>query len=233
MAVGLGADVTVIDRDLGRLKALDAQYAGRVRTVFSTRMRSSAMCLAADLVIGTVLVPWRRGAQADHPRPGRGDAPGRGDRRRRGRSGRLLRNHPANHARNADLRRERRRALLRRQHAGRRRAHLDLRAQQRDAPLRHRARRQGLAARRSPTTRTSRTASTSARAASPSRRSRAIWRSTTRPPKPALPKPPERRTDTCWLNSLPAVRSRTSRTRACSASRPMSAAGGPRPRTAR
>jgi alanine dehydrogenase len=57
MAVGLGADVTVIDRDLGRLKALDAQYAGRVRTVFSTSEAIERHVVAADLVIGTVLVP--------------------------------------------------------------------------------------------------------------------------------------------------------------------------------
>jgi alanine dehydrogenase len=57
MAVGLGADVTVIDRDLGRLKTLDAQYAGRVRTVFSTSEAIERHVVAADLVIGTVLVP--------------------------------------------------------------------------------------------------------------------------------------------------------------------------------
>jgi alanine dehydrogenase len=57
MATGLGADVTVIDRDLGRLKALDAQYAGRVRTVFSTSEAIERHVVAADLVIGTVLVP--------------------------------------------------------------------------------------------------------------------------------------------------------------------------------
>ncbi len=57
MAVGLGADVTVIDRNLARLKELDALYAGRVRTVFSTREAIERHVLAADLVIGTVLIP--------------------------------------------------------------------------------------------------------------------------------------------------------------------------------
>jgi alanine dehydrogenase len=57
MAVGLGADVTVIDRDLARLKALDAQYAGRVRTVFSMSDAIERHVTGADLVIGTVLVP--------------------------------------------------------------------------------------------------------------------------------------------------------------------------------
>ncbi len=57
MAVGLGADVTVLDRDLARLKALDLQYAGRVRTVFSTKDAVERHVVAADLVIGTVLIP--------------------------------------------------------------------------------------------------------------------------------------------------------------------------------
>jgi alanine dehydrogenase len=57
MAVGLGADVTVIDRDLAKLNALDARYAGRVRTVFSTRDAIERHVVAADLVIGTVLIP--------------------------------------------------------------------------------------------------------------------------------------------------------------------------------
>jgi alanine dehydrogenase len=57
MAVGLGAEVTVIDRDLARLKALDSHYAGRVRTVFSTKDAIERHVVAADLVIGTVLVP--------------------------------------------------------------------------------------------------------------------------------------------------------------------------------
>jgi alanine dehydrogenase len=57
MAVGLGAEVTVIDRDLARLKALDSHYARRVRTVFSTKDAIERHVVAADLVIGTVLVP--------------------------------------------------------------------------------------------------------------------------------------------------------------------------------
>ena len=57
MTVGLGAEVTVLDRDLARLKALDAHYAGRVRTVFSTKDAIERHVLTADLVIGTVLVP--------------------------------------------------------------------------------------------------------------------------------------------------------------------------------
>jgi len=57
MAVGLGADATVIDRDLNRLKQLDDQFGGRVKTVFSTDASIEQAVLGADLVIGTVLVP--------------------------------------------------------------------------------------------------------------------------------------------------------------------------------
>ncbi len=57
MAVGLGADVTVIDRNIERLRYLDAIYQGRIKTVFSTAHAVQAHCPAADLVIGTVLIP--------------------------------------------------------------------------------------------------------------------------------------------------------------------------------
>ena len=57
MAVGLGADVTVLDLDIAKLRALDALYAGRVRTVVSNAHELERACLGADLVIGAVLVP--------------------------------------------------------------------------------------------------------------------------------------------------------------------------------
>lgn len=57
MAVGLGAEVTVIDRALERLDAFDREYHGRVRTLMaSTGAIEEAVC-GADLVIGAVLVP--------------------------------------------------------------------------------------------------------------------------------------------------------------------------------
>ncbi len=57
MALGLGARVTVIDRSLPRLYALDAQYGAALGTLFSTRAAIEAEVCAADLVIGAVLVP--------------------------------------------------------------------------------------------------------------------------------------------------------------------------------
>jgi len=57
VAVGLGADVTVLDTNLQRLRELDALYAGRVRTIASNSFEIERACLAADMVIGSVLVP--------------------------------------------------------------------------------------------------------------------------------------------------------------------------------
>ena len=60
MAVGLGADVTVLDLDVAKLRHLDDRYAGRVRTVVSNAHELEEACLEADLVIGAVLVPGAR-----------------------------------------------------------------------------------------------------------------------------------------------------------------------------
>jgi alanine dehydrogenase len=57
MAVGLGAEVTVIDRSLPRLRVLDEMFSGRVRTRYSTRDAIREEVSAADAVIGAVLVP--------------------------------------------------------------------------------------------------------------------------------------------------------------------------------
>lgn len=57
MAAGLGADVTIIDRSLPRLRQLDELFEGRVRTLASTLDTIEAEVLAADAVIGAVLVP--------------------------------------------------------------------------------------------------------------------------------------------------------------------------------
>jgi alanine dehydrogenase len=57
MAHGLRADVTVIDRSLPRLRALDVQFHGAVQTIFSTAAAIERAVSDADLVIGAVLVP--------------------------------------------------------------------------------------------------------------------------------------------------------------------------------
>ena len=57
MAVGLGADVTVLDRSIDVLRRVDARFGGGVRTLYSTQSAIEAEVLQADLVIGAVLVP--------------------------------------------------------------------------------------------------------------------------------------------------------------------------------
>ncbi|MDG1994934.1 MAG: alanine dehydrogenase [Emcibacteraceae bacterium] len=56
MAVGLGADVTVFDRNINQMRVLDARFRGAVNTVYSTGHALEAAVLEADLVIGAVLV---------------------------------------------------------------------------------------------------------------------------------------------------------------------------------
>jgi alanine dehydrogenase len=56
MARGLGAEVTIIDRSLTRLRQLDDLFAGSVRTRFSTGEAIEAEIADADAVIGAVLV---------------------------------------------------------------------------------------------------------------------------------------------------------------------------------
>jgi alanine dehydrogenase len=57
VAVGLGADVTVLDTNLQRLRELDALYAGRVKTIASNTFEIDRAVVGADMVIGSVLVP--------------------------------------------------------------------------------------------------------------------------------------------------------------------------------
>ncbi|WP_460776197.1 alanine dehydrogenase [Microbacterium sp. GXF7504] len=59
-AVGLGADVTVLDISIPRLRAFDDAYHGRVRTLASNSHAVAAAVADADLVIGSVLVPGAR-----------------------------------------------------------------------------------------------------------------------------------------------------------------------------
>ena len=56
MAIGLGADVTVLDRDLGVLDRLAHRFGASLETVYSTRAALDDLVTDADLVIGAVLV---------------------------------------------------------------------------------------------------------------------------------------------------------------------------------
>ena len=57
MAVGMGADVTILDRSIPRLRQLDNEYEGRAHCVYSTNAAIEEYALEADLVIGAVLIP--------------------------------------------------------------------------------------------------------------------------------------------------------------------------------
>jgi alanine dehydrogenase len=56
IAAGMGAGVTVVDRNPDVLRRIDNTFSG-IRTVFSTPFAIETLCRRADLVIGTVLIP--------------------------------------------------------------------------------------------------------------------------------------------------------------------------------
>jgi alanine dehydrogenase len=57
MAVGTGARVTVLDKNIDRLRQLDLVYGNRIATMYSNAQSIEEAVLSADLVIGGVLVP--------------------------------------------------------------------------------------------------------------------------------------------------------------------------------
>jgi alanine dehydrogenase len=61
MAAGLGAEVVIIDKNIDALREVDSLYQGKVTTVYSTADSIEKHVLAADAVIGSVLLP---GAEA-------------------------------------------------------------------------------------------------------------------------------------------------------------------------
>ncbi|ENM3962724.1 alanine dehydrogenase [Vibrio cholerae] len=57
MAIGLRADVTILDRNINTLRKLDEEFQGRANVVYSTADAIEKYVLEADLVIGAVLIP--------------------------------------------------------------------------------------------------------------------------------------------------------------------------------
>lgn len=57
IALGMGAEITILDRNIYRLRYIDDVYQTRVKTVYSTADAVEQYCTDADLVIGTVLIP--------------------------------------------------------------------------------------------------------------------------------------------------------------------------------
>ena len=56
IALGMRADVTILDLDLNRLRQIDDLYQGQIKTLASSAYAIQEQCLEADLVIGAVLV---------------------------------------------------------------------------------------------------------------------------------------------------------------------------------
>lgn len=59
MALGLGADVTIFDKNLNRLRDLDKLYSPALKTAYSTPSAIEEAISQADLVIGAVLIPGK------------------------------------------------------------------------------------------------------------------------------------------------------------------------------
>ncbi|MGV9195062.1 alanine dehydrogenase [Microbacterium sp. MC2] len=60
IAAGMGADVTVFDTSIPRLRMLDDHFQGRIKTAASNPLDLGAQVAVSDLVIGSVLIPGAR-----------------------------------------------------------------------------------------------------------------------------------------------------------------------------
>ncbi|HEY4221295.1 MAG TPA: alanine dehydrogenase [Myxococcota bacterium] len=60
VAVGMGAEVTIVDNNLDRLEYLEDVFLGRAQTLYSTPHEIAEQCMQSDLVIGAVLVAGAR-----------------------------------------------------------------------------------------------------------------------------------------------------------------------------
>jgi len=56
VAIGVGADVTIVTRSVGTIQSLQQRFAGRVRAIPADREAIETVCTSADAVIGAVLV---------------------------------------------------------------------------------------------------------------------------------------------------------------------------------
>jgi alanine dehydrogenase len=57
MALGLGADVTIIEKSTDRMEELVARFGTQLKTIYSTQGAVEEECASADLVVGGVLIP--------------------------------------------------------------------------------------------------------------------------------------------------------------------------------
>ena len=63
VAAGMGANVTILDLDVGKLRYIGSVHQGRITTLASNRLTLEEQVTGADLVIGAVLVPGARTPQ--------------------------------------------------------------------------------------------------------------------------------------------------------------------------
>ena len=57
IAAGMGADVTVLDRSLNRLRYLDDVFGGQFKTSYASAGNTAELAAEADMVVGAVLIP--------------------------------------------------------------------------------------------------------------------------------------------------------------------------------
>ena len=151
VALGMGAEVTLIDVDLRRLAAIDEHFQGRIETLMSNRANVEAAAVDADLLVGAVLVAGARAPvlvteeTVRRMRPGSVIVDVAVDQ-----GGCVATTRPTTHA-EPTYRAPRGDPLRGDEHAGARAAHLHLRADERDAPPRAAARRRGRRRRSRPT----------------------------------------------------------------------------------
>ena len=138
-AVGLGADVSILDVNVDRLRHVDDLFRGQVVTLMSNSFNIEQVVPPRRPADRRRAARRRAGPGPRHQGDGVADEGRLGDRGHRGGPGRVRRDHPPDHLARPRLSRRRRRPLRRRQHAGARPAHVHLRAHERDASVCHRA----------------------------------------------------------------------------------------------
>lgn len=59
VAIGMGANVTIVDRDLKRLRELDLHFNSTIKTCYSTLENIASLVRESDMVVGSVLIPGK------------------------------------------------------------------------------------------------------------------------------------------------------------------------------
>ena len=94
IALGMGADVTLLDTDLDKLRMSFWRYNNRVHGLASSKLAIQQQVMEADMVIGAVLIPGAKAPKLVTNDLVAADEAGLGAGRHRRRPGRLLRGHP-------------------------------------------------------------------------------------------------------------------------------------------